>query len=208
MDCSYGFPSNFAPEFHPKILVCLKSEPKNSRNSCKIKTLNQEFLFAWKVRQKLTQFIAKIWACIKSSNWPNSYYRLHEKWGKKLTHFIAKIWACIKIFNWPNSYYMLHEKLGKKLTHFIAKYEPISRFLIDPIAITCCMKSEAKNWHILLQKYEPVSRFLIDPITIRCCMKSEAKIDTFCCKHKIFLLVYTWFSNIVNDSASLHRLIM
>ena len=30
----------------------------------------------------------------------------------------------------------------------------------------------------------------------------------FLCKHKIFLLVYTWLSNIVNDSASLHRLII
>ena len=28
------------------------------------------------------------------------------------------------------------------------------------------------------------------------------------CEHKIFLLVYAWFSNIVNDSASLHRLII
>ena len=33
------------------------------------------------------------------------------------------------------------------------------------------------------------------------------KIYTKSCKHNIFWHVYAWFTNIVNDSASLHRLI-
>ena len=87
---------------------------------------------------------------------------------------------------------MLHEKWGKKLTHFTAKIWACTRFLIDPIAIICCMKSEAKNWHIFVQKYEHVSRFLINPIAI--IWKVRQRIDTFLCKHKIFIMaVYMIF---------------
>ena len=59
-------------------------------------------------RKLLQKFCAKIWACIKISNWPNIYY-LHIA-----VNFRAR----------------------KLLQNFMQKYESVLRFVIDQISIT------------------------------------------------------------------------
>ena len=77
------------------------------------------------------------------------------------------------------------------------------RFSIDPIAITCWINlGVASNFCANIA----CIRFSIDPIAIKCWINLGVA-SNFCANIRFFLILYTWFSNIVNDSATLHRLI-
>ena len=86
--------------------------------------------------------------------------------------------------------------------NFLPKMELPQNFLQS----FACIVSEKK----FLQKMELPQNFLQN----FSCVASEKKLSPkngvaskYLANIRFFLLVYTWFSNIVNDSASLHRLI-
>ena len=82
--------------------------------------------------------------------------------------------------------YRLPKILRLQLTKNCAKYYPIVVPRISRLKVTHFC---AKYYPIVLPRI------------------SRLKVTYFCANIRFFLLVYTWFSNIVNDSASLHRLI-
>ena len=157
MEGSYGFPSNFASKkyFISRIFYSRVWTAQKDTNFCTgvVTVLNFGAQSKQTCSCSMIKFwipIAKIWACIKISDWPNNYYLLQSTLMPENWHILFQTWACIKISDWLNSYFMLQSTLMPENWHILLQTWACIKISDWPNSYYILQSTlMLENWHIL-----------------------------------------------------------